>query len=285
MPPLFVPQYSYDDDTLTPPTPGKDLILAVGLVLSRLGVGPKGGGGYAGIPLSVGSTTTSFRRHDGVEMRLPNSDLVLWSAPFDSAARKLGINILAERPGWEWLRWTLADHVAADYERLAPDLDVVPIHPPTGDAGPLVVVPCGSRKRDYPAPAKDLYISSYQQLCLRAAYALTAPANIRILSGRYGLLELDTEIEPYDLRLGQPGSVTADDIFDQAVNTGILDAPDVVALAGKDYTGMVTATWPHTRTPLAGSRGIGDQQHRLARIAATGPTALVEYSTLPYPAN
>lgn len=182
MPPLFVPHYSYDDDTLTPPTPGKDLILAVGLVLSRLGVGPKGGGGYAGIPLSVGSTTTSFRRHDGVEMRLPNSDLVLWSAPFDSAARKLGINILAERPGWEWLRWTLADHVAADYERLAPDLDVVPIHPPTGDAGPLVVVPCGSRKRDYPAPAKDLYISSYQQLCLRAAYALTAPANIRILS-------------------------------------------------------------------------------------------------------
>lgn len=268
MPPLFVPQYKYDDATLAPPTPGKDLVLAVGLVFSRLGVGPKTGGGYAGVPISVGSATTSFRRHDGVVMRLPNTDLVLWSAPFDAAARRRGIDILADRPGWEWLRWTLADHVAADYERLAPDQDIVPVHPSPEDRGPLVVVPCGARKRAHPAAAKDLYISSYQQLCLRAAYALTAPANIRILSGRHGLLELDTVIEPYNMRLGEPGSVTADDIFDQATATGIIDAPDVVALAGKDYTRVVTATWPHARTPLAGSRGIGDQQHRLALIAA-----------------
>lgn len=282
MPPLFVPQYTYDDPTLTPPTPGKELIMAVGLVFSRPDVGPKTGGQYAGVPLSVGSSTTSLHRpHDGVEMRLPNRDLVLWNSPFVIAAYKLGIySDLADRPGWEWLRWTLADHVAADQERLTLDQDVVPIDMPAGDAGPLVIVPCGARKRDRPAAAKDLYISPYHRLCLRAAHALTAPGNIRILSGQHGLLDLDTVIEPYNLRLGDPGSVTVDDILGQATDAGIIDAPNVVALAGNDYARMVTATWPYARTPLAGSRGIGDQQHRLARIAASGPSVLGEYATL-----
>ncbi|MFD6062717.1 hypothetical protein [Rhodococcus wratislaviensis] len=46
--------------TLTAPTPGTALVMEVGLVFSRPGIGPKGGGRHGGIPLSVGPTTTLF---------------------------------------------------------------------------------------------------------------------------------------------------------------------------------------------------------------------------------
>ncbi|WP_156517639.1 hypothetical protein [Rhodococcus sp. LB1] len=41
-------------------------------------------------------------------------------------------------------------------------------------------------------------------------------------------------------------------------------------LAGRDYSRIVTAVWPHARTPLAGSRSMGEQLQRLAGIAAGG---------------
>ncbi|UOT05690.1 hypothetical protein MPY17_08070 [Rhodococcus opacus] len=49
---------------------------------SVIPTGPKGGGRHGGIPLSVGPTSTLIRRHEGIEMRLPNTDLLLWHTPF-----------------------------------------------------------------------------------------------------------------------------------------------------------------------------------------------------------
>ncbi|WP_241031908.1 hypothetical protein [Rhodococcus koreensis] len=118
MPALIRPTYRYTDPTLTPPTPGAGLVVEVGLVFSRPGVGPKGGGRHGGIPLSVGPTTTLFRRHDGIE-RLPNTDLLLWNTPFLIAGHRHGVVDLRHRPGWEWLDGTLADHVTHDHRAAA----------------------------------------------------------------------------------------------------------------------------------------------------------------------
>ncbi|WP_249354710.1 hypothetical protein [Rhodococcus sp. USK13] len=115
MPALIRPTYRYTDPTLTPPAPGGALIMEVGLVFSRPGIGPKGGGQHGGVPLSVGPTTTLLRRHDGIEMRLPNTDLLLWNSPFLIAGHRHGVFDLRHRPGWEWLGWTLADHVMHDH--------------------------------------------------------------------------------------------------------------------------------------------------------------------------
>jgi len=84
------------------------------------------------------------------------------------------------------------------------------------------------------------------------------------------LLDLDTVVAPYEMRLGRPGSVTADTVHAQAADRGLLGAPDVVVLAGRDYSRIVTAVWPHARTPLAGSRSMGEQLQRLAGIAGGG---------------
>ncbi|NHU44968.1 hypothetical protein G9373_19795 [Rhodococcus sp. A14] len=272
---MIRPTYRYTDPTLTPPTPGAALVMEVGLVFSRPGIDPKGGGQHGGIPLSVGPTTTRFRRHDGIEMRLPNTDLLLWHTPFLIAGHRHGVVDLRHRPGWEWLDWTLADHVTHDHHAAtaaAPAHGVTPVT--AGESAPLVIVPCGARKTVDPTPAGAHYLGTYHRLCQQAARRLAPLDNIRILSGLHGLLDLDTVIAPYEMRFGEPGSDIADTVHEQAAAQGLLDAEDVAVLAGRDYSRILTSVWPHARTPLTGSRGIGEQQQRLARIAAIGVAAL-----------
>ena len=270
MPPNFRSTYEYNDPDLTPPIPGVDLIMRVGLVESLPGIGPATGGRYIGIPRAIGpSHTRLWRPLDQVEMRLPNADLQLSNAPFVVAGHSHGVFDLAERPGWQWLRWTVADHLAHDLLQPAAvdGLGITPVYPekPTS---PLVIVPCGTRKAPCPRPAGELYTGGYHRLALRAAHALTDAESIRILSAKFGLLALDRVIAPYDLRLGQPESITAARLGVQADRQGLRDHPDVVILAGRDYTRLAQQIWPHARTPLAGTRGIGEQQHRLARLVA-----------------
>lgn len=131
-----------------------------------------------------------------------------------------------------------------------------------------MIIPCGASKAPYARPAGNLYTGGYHRMTQRAAKALTTNANIRIISALHGLLNLEQVIDPYELRLGQPGSVTADFLIAQADTQGLLSHPDVVILGGRNYSRLAQFVWPDARTPLAGTRGIGEQQHRLARIAA-----------------
>ena len=270
MPPSFRPAYSYRDPNLVPPNPGVDLIMQVGLVESLPGIGPKGGGRYIGVPSKVGPLHTRlWRPHDDVETTLPNTDLQLWAASFRVAGHRCGEFKLSQRPGWHWLRWTIADHVAHDLRQqaAAADVGITPVYLDE-PAAPLVIVPCGAAKATFPRPAGQLYTGGYHRLTQRAAHTLTTSDNIRIVSALHGLLPLDHVIAPYNLRLGEHGSITADHLEEQADEQGLLGHPNVVILAGRDYTRLAQQVWPHARTPLTGTRGIGDQQHRLARIAA-----------------
>lgn len=150
-------------------------------------------------------------------------------------------------------------------------LAAAPIATPT----PVVIIPCGGKKLDHPAPAGQLYVGSYHAATRRAAAAIAARtgARILILSALHGLTDPATVIAPYDLRMGRPGSVTATHVAAQAAQLGIL-AADVTVLAGRKYADVVTAVWPAATRPLDGTRGIGPQLARLARIR-TSAYALV----------
>lgn len=129
----------------------------------------------------------------------------------------------------------------------------------------IAIIGCGARKLDRPAPARELYVGSYFQACSRAAEAI-APGRWFILSAKHGLLRPGDEIEPYDLTLGQPGSVTAQQATWQALTCGIWFEP-VTALCGSRYADLARQVWPQVEVPLAGL-GIGRQLQALARIAA-----------------
>jgi hypothetical protein len=139
----------------------------------------------------------------------------------------------------------------------------------------LIVIPCGARKLDHRARAADMYIGSYHRACRRAAEALR-PDRLVILSARYGLLDLDDEIEPYDTAHGAADAVTARVLLDQAENLGITALDPVVVLGGARHAALAKAVWPHALTPLSGTRGMGEQIARLTAMARsadcpTGP--------------
>lgn len=129
----------------------------------------------------------------------------------------------------------------------------------------IIIVPCGGAKLSEPAPAGAMYIGSYHAATRRAAEALGG--ELWILSAKYGFLRPTETIEPYDLRMGQPGSVTPEELRRQAEEYGIARAEDVTILAGWAYAAPAVLVWPHAKLPLAGTRGMGHQLQVLARIA------------------
>ncbi|MGW6203679.1 DUF6884 domain-containing protein [Streptomyces sp. NPDC055089] len=134
----------------------------------------------------------------------------------------------------------------------------------------MIIVSCGGSKlaTEQPVPAGKMYTGSYHWALRRAANTLThgvRSARVFVLSALHGLLDLNDLIAPYDLRMGETGSVTSEQVRQQAVDRGILDA-DVTVLGPRSYCDISRAVWPQMTEPLAGARGIGDQLARLADI-------------------
>lgn len=125
----------------------------------------------------------------------------------------------------------------------------------------LVIIPCGGAKADKPCTAGEMYVGGYHKACQTYALALVKGDRdkVLILSAKYGLLELDDPIEPYELRMGTLGCVTSVKVYEQARDKSLLEVQTVVALGGRDYTSVVKKVWPHALTPLEGVGGIGKQ--------------------------
>ncbi|MFF0290755.1 DUF6884 domain-containing protein [Streptomyces sp. NPDC005262] len=129
----------------------------------------------------------------------------------------------------------------------------------------LVVIPCGSRKLGRRARAADMYVGSYHRACRKTADALQSD-RLLILSARHGLLDLDDVIDPYDTPHGAADAVTDQVLLQQATLRDIVRLDPVVALGGARHVSLVRTIWPHARAPLTGTRGMGEQMARLARL-------------------
>jgi len=132
----------------------------------------------------------------------------------------------------------------------------------------VVIISCGAKKLDRPARARDLYVGPYFKAALAYALTLTPPENIFILSAKYGLVGLDDRLKPYDLRMGQPGSVKIKTIIRQAERLGVAGRY-VVALGGRSYVSVIRKIWFSVWAPLEGKGGLGDQIS-LMRSRASG---------------
>lgn len=83
----------------------------------------------------------------------------------------------------------------------------------------LVVIPCAAAKHDGTMAAADLYSSANFAHMLRSArvhaadavdsFGRPVQATVMILSARYGLVDLDTELASYDTKMGDAGCITA----------------------------------------------------------------------------
>jgi hypothetical protein len=139
---------------------------------------------------------------------------------------------------------------------------------PAAEPVEVVVVPCSGAKLDEPAPAGDLYLGSLHRLARQAASTVAgATGEIRILSALHGLVPLDRVIAPYDVTIGDAGAVDPAIVAEQLVEAGVTR---VVALTPNRYTQLLVDAADlagiTVDAPLVGSRGIGEQRGRLARL-------------------
>jgi hypothetical protein len=102
--------------------------------------------------------------------------------------------------------------------------------------GPIFIVPCGDAKLSYAAPARDLYTGSQFRYVfpLADAAARRTGGEVFILSALHGLVEPDRVLEPYNKKMGDPGSITARQLAEQVRARG-LARRDVYAFLARPY--------------------------------------------------
>ena len=131
----------------------------------------------------------------------------------------------------------------------------------------IFLISCVSKKLPDKAMARDLYISPLFKLNLKYAQQ-KKPNKIFILSAKYGLLELGTEIKPYDLTLNE---MAAKEIKKWAVRVlkeldrkTDLNKDEFIFLAGERYRRYLIPSIKNFRIPLEGL-SIGKQLQYLKR--------------------
>lgn len=148
----------------------------------------------------------------------------------------------------------------------------------------VVLIGCTKSKRPVPAPARDLYDPS-DLFVRRRAYAEASGRPWAVLSARYGVIEPDRVIEPYDFTIRQRLTgdhrpqlwavgvlqmcfrlAGIDTVFDPTVGFRRFAAPLAVEIhAGVDYVRAVELGAAAVRAPITlahpvAGMGIGQQK-------------------------
>jgi len=122
-------------------------------------------------------------------------------------------------------------------------------------------------KSSVPAKAKDLYISDLFRSSLQYAYYLKAD-KIFILSAKYGLVELDQVITPYEMTLSNMGEAQkrawAKAVIQVLRQKADLQSDLFILLAGEKYRKHLIPALKHYEIPLEGL-AFGQQLHELKR--------------------
>lgn len=128
--------------------------------------------------------------------------------------------------------------------------------------GKIVFISCVSKKLSSRAVAKDLYTSDLFVKSLAYARSLR-PDRIFVLSAKYGLVDIEEELEPYEQTLNTaPASEKkrwAETVKEQMKAKDIdFDNDDVIFLAGKEYRKHLVPAFRKASIPMEGLR-IGEQ--------------------------
>lgn len=134
----------------------------------------------------------------------------------------------------------------------------------------VVLISCVGKKQDHGCKAKDLYDSPWFRLALRYAQSLN-PDRVFILSAKYGLVDQNSKIEPYEETLntksGRDIKIWAKKVMKELSKQTIVDKDAFIILAGERYRRHLVGFLPNCKVPMDGLR-IGEQ---LKWLKAHGP--------------
>jgi hypothetical protein len=134
----------------------------------------------------------------------------------------------------------------------------------------IVLIACVSKKGVEKAKAKDLYISTLFKYSLKYAKSLVPEDKIFILSAKHYLLELETEIEKYNVTLSNvpknkrtPGPEVLNSeekkewgkkVIEMLAKHADLKNDKFIILAGQSYIKPIRASLTDIEEPLSGLR-------------------------------
>jgi hypothetical protein len=131
----------------------------------------------------------------------------------------------------------------------------------------IVLISCVSQKQLYRSKAKDLYISALFKKNLAYARRLN-PDAIYILSAKYGLLDLETEIAPYNQTLNTMSAAEnrswAEKVLQQLGRVADLKQDHFIFLAGEKYRKNLLPHLTSYEIPMEGLT-IGRQLQALSK--------------------
>jgi hypothetical protein len=125
----------------------------------------------------------------------------------------------------------------------------------------IILISCVSKKGNYKTKAKDLYVSPLFEKSLAYGNKLN-PDEIFILSAKHHLLELDTEIEPYNITLNNMSKkdriIWGDKVIEQLKKISDIKNDKFIILAGQNYLTPLQSKLTNIVTPLDGKK-IGER--------------------------
>ena len=134
----------------------------------------------------------------------------------------------------------------------------------------IVLISCVSQKLPHRAKAKNIYISTLFKLNLRYAEKLNTDS-VYILSAKYGSLNLEQEIDPYEQALNnmQVNEVKrwANQVIEQIKKICVIEETEFIFLAGEKYRKYLLPQLNNVQIPLKGLR-IGEQLQMLKTLTA-----------------
>lgn len=125
----------------------------------------------------------------------------------------------------------------------------------------IVLISCSSKKLSEKSKAKEIYSSDLFKKNLEYAISLN-PDVVYILSAKYGLLNLEEEIEPYNVTLNKMSKNArkdwARDVIKKLKEIVDLERDKIIFLAGQKYREFLISEIKNYEIPLKGL-GIGKQ--------------------------
>lgn len=125
----------------------------------------------------------------------------------------------------------------------------------------IVFLSCVKNKALNDCKAQDMYVSDLFKKSLKYAKSLN-PRKIYILSAKYGVLELDEIISPYELTLNtmteRERKIWAYKVIKQCEAKGVDFTEKTIFLCGYNYRKYVIQKFKNAEAPL-GNLGIGKQ--------------------------
>ncbi len=125
----------------------------------------------------------------------------------------------------------------------------------------IVLITCASKKQNKKLKAKEIYVSPLFKFNLAYAKKLN-PDQIFILSAKYGLLDLEKEIEPYNETLNNKTEKEikswSENVLNQMRKKIDIRNDEIIFLAGEKYRKYLIPHLKNYSIPLKGL-GIGKQ--------------------------